>query len=927
MPLLPKLAVLLPYAQGAIWIDVDGSITRLSLQDTQCQDARHRLDQSVLCCHKNWCETRLQQKINGLDILELFAFQHPARFAVPTPLGLANVLGIGHEAEPEPEAQAQLLPIIAEKLLAQIAETPAPETTAKCARFMAQGGWAWGPMVLDALNIEITPAPPQTSDVAIWTRLDEIPDFTPTPPSGASAITQSQAQTRLNHMLGRATETRAGQKHYTDSLIPAFTPNSTETPQLVLAEAGTGTGKTVGYLAPATLWAETNTAPVWISTYTRSLQHQIASEMTRLYPDPETRDKRVVIRKGRENYLCLLNLEEALLTTTATPENTIALGLMARWAEASGDGDLTGARFPAWLSDLFGWRLTLGLADRRGECIHSACNHYRKCYVESSRARAQHSDIVIANHALVMINAVMQNLTASLTPNSDAQRISHYVFDEGHHLFEAADSAFAAAFTIAETADLRRWIRGNEARQSPRQSQPRMRGIRQRLSGILTEGSTAMQHLEEAINAAEILPTNNWRQRLNQNTPAGVVEEFFHTARQVIYARTDNPKSPYSLEVALTPLDPQLTPLIAPLRAALITLARPLEALAARLKTLLSDESANLDSESRRRIEGTARGLIRRASGPLSAWIALLESIESGGTNTDFPDFIDWLEATRKQGEDIDIGIHRHWIDPSKPFHDHVLNQAKGVVITSATLTDRENLENESTDEKAWELATQLTGASHLDHNPHLASVTSPFDYNKQARVFIINDCNHNDTEQVKGAMSQLMQASSGGALGLFTAITRLKNIYQTLAPELAKTNIPLYAQHIDAMNLNTLIQIFRAEPNSCLLGTDALRDGIDVPGEALRLIIFDRVPWPRPNMLFKARSQKFGRETWTNQQTRMKLRQAFGRLIRHETDKGIFIILDNRLPTKLTTAFPKTTPIIRCGLAEAIKETQKFFS
>ena len=913
MPLLPKLAVLLPYAQGVIWIDVDGSITRLTHQDTI-----HRLDQSVLCCHKRWCESRLEQKINGLDILELFAFQHPARFAVPTPLGLANVLGIGHETEPEPEVQAQLLPIIAEKLLTQIAASPAPETTAKYARFMAQGGWAWGPMVLDALNIEITPAPPQTSDVAIWTRLEEIPDFTPAPPSGASAISQSQAQTRLNHMLGRGTESRAGQKHYTDSLIPAFTPNSTENPQLVLAEAGTGTGKTVGYLAPATLWAETNTAPVWISTYTRSLQHQIASEMTRLYPDPEIRDKRVTIRKGRENYLCLLNLEEALLTTTATPENTIALGLMARWAEASGDGDLTGARFPAWLSDLFGWRLTLGLADRRGECIHSACNHYRKCYVESSRARAQHSDIVIANHALVMINAVMQNLTANLTPNSDAQRISHYVFDEGHHLFEAADSAFAAAFTIAETADLRRWIRGNETRQS----RDRMRGIRQRLSGILTEGSTAMQHLEEAINAAEILPTNNWRQRLNQNTPQDVVEEFFHTARQVIYARTDNPKSPYSLEVALTPLDPQLTPLIGRLRADLITLARPLEALAARLKTLLSDESANLDSESRRRIEGTARGLMRRAAGPLAAWIALLESID---TNTPDTDFIDWLEATRKQGEDIDIGIHRHWIDPSKPFHDHVLNQAKGVVITSATLTDRQDTEQPKTD--SWELATQLTGASHLNHPPHLASVTSPFDYNKQARVFIINDCNHNDTEQVKGAMSQLMQASGGGALGLFTAITRLKSVHETLAPDLAKTNIPLYAQHIDAMNLNTLIQIFRAEPNSCLLGTDALRDGIDVPGEALRLIIFDRVPWPRPNMLFKARSQKFGRETWTNQQTRMKLRQAFGRLIRHETDKGIFIILDNRLPTKLTTAFPKETPIIRCGLAEAIKETQKFFS
>ena len=920
---LPKLAVLLPYAQGAIWIDVDGNITRLTHQDTQCQTAKQKRE-PVLCCHKNWCESRLEQKINGLDILELFAFQHPARFAVPTPLGLASVLGLNHENTHEAEAQAQLLPRIAETLLAQIAESTDKATTAKCARFMAQGGWGWGPMVLSALNIDVAPAPPQTSDVAIWTRLDEIPDFTPAPPSGHTAISPSQAQTRLNYMLGRATESRTGQQHYTNSLIPAFTPSGTENPQLVLAEAGTGTGKTIGYLAPATLWAETNTAPVWISTYTRSLQHQIASEMTRLYPDPETRDKRVVIRKGRENYLCLLNLEEALLTTAATPENTIALGLMARWAEASGDGDLTGARFPAWLTDLFGWRLTLGLADRRGECIHSACSHYRKCYVESSRARAQHSDIVIANHALVMIGAVMQ----SLAPNSEAPRISHYVFDEGHHLFEAADSAFSTAFTAAETADLRRWIRGNETRQS----RDRTRGIRQRLSGILPEGSTAMQHLEEAMVAAEILPTSNWRQRLNQNTPQGILEEFFHTARQVIYARTDNPQSLYSLEVALTPLDPQLTPLIRPLREALITLARPLTTLAERLKTLLSDESANLDSESRRRIEGAARGLIRRASGPLAAWIALLESIESGGDTTSDPDFIDWLEATRQQGEDRDIGIHRHWIDPSRPFHDHVLSQAKGVVITSATLTDRQQppeqskIDQSTPDEKAWELATHLTGASHLNHNPHLASVASPFDYSQQARVFIINDCNHNDTAQVKGAMSQLMQASGGGALGLFTAITRLKNIYKTLAPELAQANLPLYAQHIDAMNLNTLIQIFRAEVNSCLLGTDALRDGIDVPGDALRLIIFDRTPWPRPNMLFKARSQKFGRETWTNRQTRMKLRQAFGRLIRHETDKGIFIMLDNRLPTKLTSAFPKGTPIIRCGLAEAIKETREFF-
>jgi hypothetical protein len=81
---------------------------------------------------------------------------------------------------------------------------------------------------------------------------------------------------------------------------------------LVLAEAGTGTGKTLGYVAPASLWAERNGAPVWISTFTRNLQRQIDQETARLFPDAEERRRRVVLRKGRENYLCLLNLEDAL---------------------------------------------------------------------------------------------------------------------------------------------------------------------------------------------------------------------------------------------------------------------------------------------------------------------------------------------------------------------------------------------------------------------------------------------------------------------------------------------------------------------------------------------------------------------------------------------------------------------------------------
>ena len=104
--------------------------------------------------------------------------------------------------------------------------------------------------------------------------------------------------------------------------------------------------------------------------------------------------------------------------------------------------------------------------------------------------------------------------------------------------------------------------------------------------------------------------------------------------------------------------------------------------------------------------------------------------------------------------------------------------------------------------------------------------------------------------------MASLMKEAGGGSLGLFTAIQRLRAIYPFLAGKLAAADIPLYAQHIDQINLQTLLQLFRADTKSCLIGTDAVRDGIDVPGKALRMIIYDRVPWPRPDILFKARAK-----------------------------------------------------------------------
>jgi ATP-dependent DNA helicase DinG len=289
--------------------------------------------------------------------------------------------------------------------------------------------------------------------------------------------------------------------------------------------------------------------------------------------------------------------------------------------------------------------------------------------------------------------------------------------------------------------------------------------------------------------------------------------------------------------------------------------------------------------------------------------------------------FVDWFSIERMFGREADVGMHRHWRDPTVPFAGAVLEPAHGVLITSATLRD-ELPEPEDGEEDAgggWESAEIRTGASHLALPAERAFMASPFDYENQARIFVVRDVSRNDMNQIASAYRELFRAAGGGALGLFTAIHRLRQVHERIVTPLEEEGLSLYAQHIDALDTGTLVDIFRAERNACLLGTDAVRDGVDVPGDSLRMIVFDRVPWPRPDILHKARREQFGKARYDDMITRLRLKQAFGRLIRRASDRGVFIALDSRLPTRLTTGFPPGVTVHRVGLAEAIAETRRF--
>jgi ATP-dependent DNA helicase DinG len=897
--LAPRAPALVAGFREVVWLTPDGEIEALS-----ASEARARLEyETPLVCHARATARRLDTApFPALDLLELFAFARPAKLCVPTPRGLAVALGL---VPPRDMAEACVALVTATRALLQElgGETdPSARTIAEAAE---RGGWIWGASVLAALPAADPKALRRSAGLRVWLSIEEWQESAPPPPPGNHPVAADEARERLAALLGEAAEARPQQADYAAAVAGAFAPRDhPDRPQAVLAEAGTGVGKTLGYIAPASLWAERNRGAVWLSTYTRNLQTQISGELDRLYPDPAWKRRRVVVRKGRENFLCLLNYEDAVRTTLSRPgPGTGPLALIARWILASESGDIVAGDFPGWLAELIGRGRVNSLADRRGECVHSACPHFRRCFVEKNIRAARQARLVVANHALVMAQAALGGL-------DDATLPTRYVFDEGHHLLEAADSAFSVRLSGQEGRELRRWLLGAEA------SRSRARGLQRRIGDLVEADEEAGKALIDTLVAARILPADGWHQRVAEERGLPGFEGFLALLRRQILARTTGADSGYGVEAELRPPIDGLAEAGARLADGLDRLADALRRLSACLRKPLEDAENPPEPGLRQRLDATIRALDRRAELVLGAWSRLLRDLAEPAR----PETVEWLSLDRADGAETDVALNRNWIDPGIPFAEYVARPAHGLVVTSATLTD-----GQADPVLAWSAAEAATGLRHLPETPRAARIASPFDYPAQTRILIVTDIPRDDMGQVAAAFAALMTASGGGALGLFTAITRLRGVHERIAAALEAKRLMLLAQHVDAMSTATLVDIFRAEEDSCLLGTDAVRDGVDVPGRSLRLIVFDRVPWPRPDILHKARKPVFGGGAFDDRIARLRLRQAYGRLVRRADDRGVFAILDRQLPSRLLTAFPAGVPIMRVPLSEAVELTMQF--
>ena len=369
-------------------------------------------------------------ELSGLDLLELFAFVHPARFAVPTPAGLSRALGLdppGDEADAA--AALQRHGRAAARAGSAIPTGAEREGAWTVNSSLARLGWRWAPLVGARLER------PERGERMLFSRLKQWEEARRAAAAAAVRVAPADAEARLDGLTGSASRAREGQR----AMAGAVAGGVRSAPVEGRAQHAAGRGghrdrQDAGLSRAGLAVGEGRAGRCGCRPSPRRCSASSMPKGHKLFADPAERARRIVIRKGRENYLCLLNLEDALQGAFAGRAAILAQ-LVGRWAAYTRDGDMVGGDLPGWLPSLFRRAGAAALTDRRGECVYRRLPALPPLLHRARRAgrpRGRH------RHRQPRAGDDQRRPQARAAP----RRI---VFDEGHHLFDAADSTFAVA--------------------------------------------------------------------------------------------------------------------------------------------------------------------------------------------------------------------------------------------------------------------------------------------------------------------------------------------------------------------------------------------------------------------------------------------------------------------------------------------------
>jgi ATP-dependent DNA helicase DinG len=582
-----------------------------------------------------------------------------------------------------------------------------------------------------------------------------------------------------------------------------------ETRGQLLAEAGTGTGKTFAYLVPALL----SGGKVIVSTGTKTLQDQLFQRDLPLIRDALKVPVSVALLKGRGNYVCHHHLERAsALGTFASRADAAYLPRIASFARTSTTGD------KSELADVpENAGIWADVTSTRENCLGSDCADYDRCFVMNARKQALSADVVVINHHLFFADVMLKD--EGLTELLPA--CNTVILDEAHQLPDTATLFFGEEISAGSLGEL---ARDAEA-----------------------EGLRSARDYAPLPDAAQMLAQALRRFRLSVGDVPG------KWLQSVVAQR------------------PGFTTALDALGDALSGLARELGHQAER-----SDELAQCAT---RAADSIAR---------LTRWRGGLRRPKETSEDSEW---IRWLDVSMHGWQ-----LRASPLSVAEIFSKQVTDDARAWIFTSATLAI-------GGDFALYQRELGLGGAT-------TGYWESPFDYAQQGLLYLPRDLpppnSIEHTEAVVAAALPVLKASGGRAFLLFTTLRALARARESLAAAMEREGMsfPLLVQGEGSRS--ELLTRFRRLGNAVLLGSQSFWEGVDVQGEALSVVIIDKLPFAPPDdPLFAARLEHIAREggnpfmDYQLPQAAISLKQGAGRLIRSETDRGVLMICDRRLVEK----------------------------
>jgi len=636
----------------------------------------------------------------------------------------------------------------------------------------------------------------------------------------------------------------------------------------LLVEAGTGTGKSLGYLLPAALHAVERGERVIISTATIALQDQLmkkdipalqAAAAKAAADDPESRlaalrDLKVSVLKGRSNYLCLRRWFLAQREEAGSPAQAQLYAKVIAWLQQTNTGDSAELHLSP---DQRGyWQR---LAEEEGSCIPGQCVFHRRnqCFLFRARQEAEASHMVVVNHSLLLSDLLRSH---SVIPS-----FRQLIIDEAHHLESEATDQVGYAVSRSGAIDIiHRVVTEFEPLGLAGALGLMFRSV---VSSPLPRARTISSELQERLNESNDVA----KQCVSS------VERFFQAVGDFM-ERYEQDATGYDRQLRVTDTarrDPGWSQLEIEWDDLMQPMGRLIEALRFFDRKLdgFTDDELPTKPEMRTEFE------------VLQQDIEALRSRMTEFVSTPSNDMIYWL--TRRQATD-EVSGHAAPLHVGAILNDQLFHRCDSVVLTSATLTTDGSFDYVR-DRLSLEDADELR-------------VPSPFNYAHSAMLAITDDVpepgEQGHQKRLQEAIIEMCTASGGRAMVLFTSHSALQSAYRAIKRPLEARNVLVLGQRIDG-SPRQLIDRLKSNPRTVILGTNSFWEGVDIVGDALSLLVITKLPFPVPSdPVFAARSELF-EDPFVNYavpQAVLRFKQGFGRLIRSAEDRGVCVVLDRRV-------------------------------